>query len=154
MESTHPILKKLQFKDAGQPVLILGAPKSYKVVIEGFSGRVDTQISEEAYDFIQIFGTSNDEIQVLAKEAIKHVNDQGLVWLCYPKKSSKTYKESDCRRDTVAPLLADDGYEPVRQVAIDEVWSALRFRKVEQIKKMTRNFAYTEKGIEKTNKRV
>jgi len=50
--------------------------------------------------------------------------------------------------------LADDGYEPVRQVAIDEDWSALRFRKVEQIKKMTRNFAYTEKGIERTNKRV
>ncbi len=60
MESIHPILKKLQFKDAGQPVLILGALKSYEVVIEGFSGRVDTQISEEAYDFIQIFGTSND----------------------------------------------------------------------------------------------
>ncbi|MDI5787736.1 hypothetical protein PO124_02480 [Bacillus licheniformis] len=48
-----------------------------------------------------------------------------------PEKSSKVYKGSDCSRDTVAGLLADQGYEPVRQIAIDEDWSALRFRKAE-----------------------
>ena len=34
----------------------------------------------------------------------------------------------------------------MRQVAIDEDWSALRFRKVEHIKTMTRSFAATEAG--------
>ncbi len=31
------------------------------------------------------------------------------------------------------------GFEGVRQVAIDEDWSALRFRRVEYIKRMTRD---------------
>jgi hypothetical protein len=36
-------------------------------------------------------------------------------------------------------VLGDAGFEPVRQVAIDEDWSALRFRRVEYIKSMTRD---------------
>jgi hypothetical protein len=37
----------------------------------------------------------------------------------------------------------------VRQVAIDEDWSALRFRRVAHIKKMTRSFAMTSEGKQK-----
>jgi capsular polysaccharide biosynthesis protein len=35
------------------------------------------------------------------------IEDDGLLWLCYPKKTSKTYKGSDCSRESVATLLAD-----------------------------------------------
>jgi hypothetical protein len=38
-------------------------------------------------------------------------------------------------------------------VAIDEDWSALRFRKVAFIKTMTRSFAMTEEGKEKAGKK-
>jgi len=76
----------------------------------------------------------------------------GLLWLCYPKKSSKTYKGSDCSRETVGKLIADLNFEPVSQVAVDEDWSALRFRPVDQIKTMTRSFAYTEEGKQRTKK--
>jgi hypothetical protein len=43
------------------------------------------------------------------------------------------------------------GYESVRMVAIDEDWSALRFRKVEFVKIMTRDKSWvlTEQGKEK-----
>ena len=44
------------------------------------------------------------------------------------------------------------GFEPVRMVAIDEDWSALRFRRVEHIKTMTRSFALTEAGKAKAAK--
>lgn len=98
------------------------------------------------YDFVQVFGTSNEELQRLAKIAASSVTDNGLLWLCYPKKSSKTYKNSDCSRESITGILADEGYEPVRQIAIDEDWSALRYRKVELIKSMTRSFAATAKG--------
>ena len=43
----------------------------------------------------------------------------------------------------------EHGFEPVRQVAIDEDWSALRFRRAEHIKTMTRSFAMTTTGKEK-----
>jgi hypothetical protein len=60
------------------------------------------------------------------------------LWMVYPKGSSKKYK-CEFNRDTGWTALGVAGYEPVRQVAIDEDWSALRFRKVAFIKTMTRN---------------
>lgn len=146
----NPIIKKLQLKDHGQPVLILNSPSSYDEVVSAFTGVVHKEKVDEKVDFVQVFGTSNEEIQTLAQQAEKSVKEDGLFWLCYPKKSSKTYKGSDCSRETVAGLLSNQGYEPVRQVAIDEDWSALRFRKVEKIKTMTRKFAVTDEGKQRT----
>ena len=53
------------------------------------------------------------------------------------KGSSKRYT-CDFNRDTGWHVLGEAGFEPVRQVAIDEDWSALRFRRVEFIKSFKR----------------
>jgi len=153
MTEAAAVLKKLNFKEKGQSVLILNAPQSYDGIKSSFEGEVHSQPEGEEYDFVQVFGTSNQELQSLAKTAVQYVNEDGLLWLCYPKKSSKVYKGSDCSRDTVAGLLAEENYEPVRQVAIDEDWSALRFRRIDKIKKMTRNFAVTEEGKKRTEQK-
>jgi len=150
MSETHPVVKKLQYKDQGQPVLIVNAPKAYDEVIRSFNGEVHKEIQNETYEFVQVFGTTNEELRALAVSASRVADEDGLLWLCYPKKSSKTYKGSDCSRESVAGLLAEEGFEPVRQIAIDEDWSALRFRKVENIKKMVRKFAVTELGKKRT----
>ncbi|MEO2075735.1 MAG: DUF3052 domain-containing protein [Bacillus sp. (in: firmicutes)] len=145
------VIKKLQFKDQGQAVLVINPPKVYEEVMALFEGEVHTEaINPEGYDFVQVFGTSNEELQALAKSVENSVKPDGLFWLCYPKKTSKTYKGSDCSRDTVMYLLADEGYEPVRQIAIDDDWSALRFRKPEKIKTMKRSFAVTDAGKQRT----
>lgn len=144
------VIKKLQFKDQGQPVLIVNAPKVYEEVMSTFEGEVHKEAVLDVYEFVQVFGASNEELQTLAKSVAGNVKEDGLFWLCYPKKSSKTYKGSDCSRDTVTGMLVEENYEPVRQIAIDEDWSALRFRKPEKIKKMTRGFAVTEEGKQRT----
>lgn len=146
------IIKKLQLKDQSKPILILNAPKEYEEVIKAFEAEVHKEIGLDSYPFVQVFGSSNEEIQANAKKALEVVEEDGLLWLCYPKKSSKLYKGSNCSRETVATLLSDEGFEPVRQVAIDEDWSALRFRSVDKIKKMTRKSAVTEKGKQRTEK--
>ncbi|MEH7176326.1 DUF3052 domain-containing protein [Neobacillus vireti] len=152
MTDAAPVLKKLNFKDQGQPVLLINAPKAYDDVKTAFEGEVHQEAVQELYDFIQVFGISNQELQSAAKNAVPHLNEDGLLWLCYPKKSSKIYKGSDCSRETVTGMLSEEGYEPVRQIAIDDDWSALRFRKPEKIKKMIRGFAVTEEGKKRTNK--
>ncbi|WHY00682.1 DUF3052 domain-containing protein [Neobacillus sp. DY30] len=152
MTEAAPVLKKLNFKDQGQPVLVINAPKSYDSIKCAFEGEVHQQAELEKYDFVQVFGTSNQELQTLAKKAVSFVSKDGLLWLCYPKKTSKTYKGSDCSRDTVTGMLSEEGFEPVRQIAIDDDWSALRFRKPEKIKKMVRTFAVTEEGKKRTEK--
>jgi hypothetical protein len=152
MTEAASVLKKLNFKDQGQPVLVINAPNSYDEIKAAFVGEVHQQAEVEIYDFVQVFGTSNEELQSNAKNAVSHVKDDGLFWLCYPKKSSKIYKGSDCSRESVTGMLSEEGYEPVRQIAIDDDWSALRFRKPEKIKKMVRDFAVSDEGIKRTKK--
>lgn len=48
-----------------------------------------------------------------------------LTWVAYPKAGQLG---TDLNRDSLAALLSKSGVQPVRQVAIDDVWSALRFR--------------------------
>jgi hypothetical protein len=44
-------------------------------------------------------------------------------WVAYPKAN-----RADINRDSLWPILAEYGMRPNSQVAIDDVWSALRFR--------------------------
>lgn len=147
----HPVIKKLQWKATETNILVLNAPASYEKVIEAFNGKVDKEVLEGKYGFVQVFGTSYEEISNLSKSVVPVLKEDALLWLCYPKKSSKVFKGTDCSRDNVAEVLAHEGFEPVRNIAIDEDWSALRFRRVENIKKMVRKFAHTEAGKERTS---
>ena len=88
----------------------------------------------ETYDFLQVFGANNEELKSYAKSVVCHVSDDGLLWLCYPKHSSKAYKESDYSRETVLGMLSEEDYEPVRNSVIDDDWSAFRFRKPMKIR--------------------
>lgn len=150
--SENPVIRKLQLKEQSRPVLVLNAPEEYKDVAAAFEGGAHTEPVADAYSFVQVFGASNAAIQAAAREALRVLEEDGLLWLCYPKKTSKRYKGSDCSRESVAVLLADEGYEPVRQIAIDDDWSALRFRHVDRIKTMVREFAVTETGKRRTEK--
>jgi hypothetical protein len=78
------------------------------------------------------------------------LEEDALFWFAYPKKSSKKY-QCEFNRDNGWQSLGDLGFEPVRMVAIDEDWSALRFRKAENIKTITRNpdWIMSEQGKKK-----
>lgn len=127
------ILKKLQVKHIDDKKLIINAPFSYLELLNLDDIVFDTNPIKLEYDFIQIFGSSNEELKKLAKEHINLLKDDGLLWLCYPKKTSKKY-QSNCSRDTVVTLLQDEQFQAVRQIAIDEDFSGLRFRHESKIK--------------------
>ncbi|MFG1946314.1 hypothetical protein [Nonomuraea sp. NPDC048826] len=46
-----------------------------------------------------------------------------VLWVAYPKGN-----KADINRDTLWPIVGEYGLRPNGQVAVDEVWSALRFR--------------------------
>jgi hypothetical protein len=46
-----------------------------------------------------------------------------VLWVVYPKDN-----RTDLNRDSLWPILAAHGLRPITQVAVDDVWSALRFR--------------------------
>jgi hypothetical protein len=98
--------------------------------------------------FILVFVTMQQEVDTLAPAVAQKLEGDGVLWFCYPKGSSKKYK-CNFNRDTGWNVLGQQGFEGVRMVAVDEDWSALRFRKVQFIKTMTRSFAQTEEGKQK-----
>ena len=77
------------------------------------------------------------EIIQWAQVAGQFFPDDQVLWFAYPKKSSKLYA-GKIDRDHGWKPLQDLGFEPVRQVALDEDWSALRFRRKIYIKNFTR----------------
>jgi len=88
-------------------------------------------------EFSLAFVTKQKEVDTLGKAIGKKAAGDAVVWFAYPKGSSKQYK-SEINRDSGWKILGDAGFEPVRMVAIDEDWSAVRFRRVEFIKTLTR----------------
>lgn len=135
----NPIIQKLNFKDQS-PVLVLQAPENFEPVIGEWKSltRIHTRLSAgTSYPFVLAFVQSAAAVAELAGSIVPALAEDAVCWMAYPKKSSKRYA-STIHRDQGWSALGDLGFEPVRQVAIDEDWSALRFRRVEHIRTMTR----------------
>ncbi len=58
-------------------------------------------------------------------EAIDAARADQPAWIAYPKAGQLG---TDLNRDSLVAALAERAVQPVRQVALDAVWSALRFR--------------------------
>jgi hypothetical protein len=50
-----------------------------------------------------------------------------VLWVLYPKGN-----RADINRDSPWPLLVPHGLRPITQIAVDDVWSALRFRALKE----------------------
>ena len=126
------LIKKLLIKP-GMRLAILNPPAGY---VEHLGTLPEgAQITHDAggvLDFVQLFIKNRGEYERLGADALRAVKPDGLLWICYPKKTSGV--ESDLDRDVVWKMLEPTGLRPVTQIAIDDVWSALRFRPVEKVK--------------------
>ena len=76
-------------------------------------------------DAVIAFARNKAELAAVAAPAIEAARQDRLAWVAYPKAGKLG---TDLNRDILAALLIAEGVQPVRQVAIDETWSALRFR--------------------------
>lgn len=129
------ILKKLKYGDQ-ERIAILNAPEDFRKRINGLLPEVtiDTEINARyLYDFMIAFTPASGEVEKLGPACIHNLSDDGKLWLAYPKGSSRRYK-SDINRDNGWDTVTGAGFRPVSQVAIDEDWSALRFRNLKYVK--------------------
>jgi hypothetical protein len=125
---------KLNLKDQSE-IVIVNAPKSLEHEIASLRGvavRRDLKDAKEI-TFSLAFVTKQNEVDSLGKAAVKKASGDAVIWFAYPKKSSKNYT-CEFNRDNGWDTLWNSGFEPVRMVAIDEDWSAVRFRRKDLIK--------------------
>ncbi|MBV5313769.1 MAG: hypothetical protein JZU47_10765 [Prolixibacteraceae bacterium] len=127
------IFKKLKF-GLSDKNLIVNAPAEFLTILEGAEFDVlPDKVKLGEYGFIQVFASSQTEIDILIKSVAKAGKHDCLFWACYPKSVGK--QEYDLNRDSIWPALALAGLRPVSQIAINEKWSALRGRDPELVGK-------------------
>jgi len=129
------VLEKLNLKDQKE-LVVLNAPASFQPELESLEGvkilttlDVATQI-----DFFLAFVTFKNDVDAISKIVAQKARGDAVVWFAYPKGTSKKY-QCDFNRDNGWNVIYNLGFQPVRMVAIDEDWSALRMRKSEYVKK-------------------
>jgi hypothetical protein len=132
-----PTFAKLNLKDQTD-IVVLNAPASFEPELKSLKGvTVHRDAKGGDIDFSLAFVMTQKEVDTLGPQVAKKAKGDAVVWFAYPKGSSKKYK-SQINRDSGWAVMGKAGFEPVRMVAIDEDWSAVRFRRVEFIKTMNR----------------
>ena len=105
---------KLQIRD--QKVAVLNPPSGFDL---------DVPTSDQPDDAVLLFVRNRAELETLGEPFFRAARDDRLAWLAYPKAGQLG---TDLSRDILRNTTRPRGVRPVRQVSIDQVWSALRFR--------------------------
>ena len=131
-----PTAKKLRLL-AGQSVLVLNAPEGYVAKLSPGPADIKTDSQpDHEYDVVMLFVQDVGELRRLGSTAIRAAKAGGLLWITYPK-GGATRGATDLpatpwwvKRDVLGEITSEKGYKPVAFVAVDDVWTALRFKRV------------------------
>jgi hypothetical protein len=130
MPTPTELLKKLQIR-AGSRLWLINVPHHYAEELTA-GAEVETVRAGESYDGVIAFCENPVEVESFARQAIPGLPRDGLLWLAYRK--GATGKVSGLSRDIGWDAVGQLGFRTVRSVAIDDVWTGLRFRPVELVK--------------------
>lgn len=76
-------------------------------------------------DGILVFVRTIADVDAKCGPAVQAAREDRIAWIAYPKAGQLG---TDLNRDILWKRLLKDGIRGVRQVSLDDVWSALRFR--------------------------
>jgi hypothetical protein len=139
------VFEKLNLKEHSE-IVVVSAPPSFETELTALKGVTvlrDLKMAK-AVHFALVFATQQKEVDGISKVLADKAQGDALLWFAYPKGTSKNYK-CDFNRDTGWNVIRSVGFDTVRAVAIDEDWSALRFRRVEFIKPSVKESASKSK---------
>jgi len=115
------MFKKMRCKP-GQSACVLYPPEGYP--FEGSDLDLDFDSETDKFDFVHLFVSSRKDFEDRIEEALSKRTTGGLFWISYPKASGKF--KPDINRDSLWDMAIPHGIHPVAQVALDELWSAMR----------------------------
>ena len=126
------VLEKLQLKDE-RNILVQGLPSSIEkqFIKLNFAKSVTPLLRTRRIDFALVFAVSKTQLSDILKEVIPALHEEAKLWIAYPKLTSKI--ASDLCRDCSWDMVTSIGFETVRLAILDNTWSAMRFKKQEQV---------------------
>jgi hypothetical protein len=119
------LAQKLGIKAADR-VAAIAAPEDFAASLELDTGEIETDNLAGTFDVVIVFVKNRRAIEDVAMQAMSATEPGSRLWFAYPKQSSGV--ATDINRDRGWDALNEAGWRPVTQVAIDDTWSALRFR--------------------------
>jgi hypothetical protein len=123
--SKRSLVEKLGIKE-GIAIAILNAPPVYSVILGDLPKNVTvTQLLTEQLTFIQFFTKSREELEKIFPSLKETLSYDGTLWISWPKLSSKI--PTDLNENIVMQIGLENGLVDVKVIAIDEVWSGLKF---------------------------
>lgn len=122
--SGTPLAKKLGYKD-GFRAKVKNEPENYLDLLDPlppnvkFSNRFRNEI-----DLWHLFTKSKAELEKQLALAITQIKQDGMIWVSWPKKSSKV--PTDITEDVIRDVALPMGIVDIKVCAVDEVWSGLK----------------------------
>jgi len=125
---SQTLLEKLQLSDE-RNLLIQGLPSSIEkqFVKLAFAKNLTPLLKSKKIDFALIFAINEQQLRGIMQEVLPALRADGKFWVAYPKPGSKI--ATTLTRECSWGCITGAGYEIVRDVAIDHVWTAVRFKK-------------------------
>jgi len=130
MEDTA-LLKKLLIKP-GFRSTVINSPDGYLSKLGSLP--IESELDGK-FDFVHLFVRNKEEVELLGPKAVEAVKPEGILWISYPKGSSKI--KTDINRDKGWDGIKAMGFVGGSMISIDETWSAMRFRPAELTKRKT-----------------
>src|SRR5688572_19764040 len=111
------LAKKLNIKD-GTKVRVVGKPRDVDL-----DDLVTTTAAKA--DAVVIFVKNLAEVDAKAAPVVEAAKQDRVAWLMYPKAGKLG---TDLNRDILWAHMQKQDVQAVRQISIDDTWSAMRFR--------------------------
>jgi len=135
------LLEKLNYKGQ-QRIALINAEKNFRhALLKEIKGiQLDSEIDPRyPYDFMILFVRNSSEVDELTPAALHNLKVDGILWFCFPKKSSEKASPG-LDRDHGWKALNDLDFFGIRLVNVNEDWSAMRFRNIKFIKSSSDRF--------------
>ncbi len=130
MTASAELLKKLQIK-AGARLLLINVPRPLAETLTA-GAEVEPVKFGEPFDGAIAFCENPTEVAAFAEQIGPALPKDGLLWFAYRKGAAG--KTAGLTRDKGWDALEHAGFRPVRSISVDEEWTGLRFRPIEDVK--------------------
>lgn len=122
--SKTPLAQKLGIK-AGTKVAALNAPPGYRKLLAPLPAGVSfVDKATAAAGFVHLFVTKRSVLEKELKRLRKQLDDAGVLWVSWPKKTSGL--GSDITEDAIRQACLPLGFVDIKVCAVDDTWSGLK----------------------------
>src|SRR5947209_5219915 len=122
--SGTPLHRKLGIKHDSR-VLVVAAPAGFEIPDVPGGATVHTRAAGSAYDVVVAFCPDGKRLATRVRDLPTRVTTAGALWLLWPKRSSGVTTDLD--ENVVRTAGLDAGLVDVKVIAVDAVWSGLKF---------------------------